>query len=147
MPNPQAIAALQKGALDAAAIAVVQSKGLADQGSRSSTSPTTTPSCRGRRSRRSATRSPRAPGRREAFVDAHLKAVDLAKSEEDPYYAYQATATGAPEDVVRAWDPLSSYPAEAFTPAGTKQLQGTLDFLVAQGLAKPFSLADWGVGS
>lgn len=80
-----------------------------------------------------------------AFVDAHFKAVDLAKSDEDSYYAYQATATGVPEEVARAWDPLASYPTAAFTPDGTKQLQGTLDFLVARKLAKPFSLADWGV--
>jgi hypothetical protein len=43
------------------------------------------------------------------------------------------------------WDALGSYPSEPFTAAGVKQLQGTLDFLVAQKLAKPFDLADWGV--
>ena len=83
----------------------------------------------------------------QAFVDAHFKALELAKAEADEYYAYQATATGVPEEVVRVWDPIESYPGEPFTAEGTKQLQGTLDFLVAQKLAKPFELSDWGAGS
>ena len=131
MLNPQAIAALQKGALDAAAIAVVQSKGLADQGFPVLDKSDDHPELQGTSvTTVSDSFAEKHPDIAQAFVDAHFKALDLAKSEEDPYYAYQATATGAPEDVVRAWDPLSSYPDEPFTPAGTKQLQGTLDFLV-----------------
>ena len=148
MLNPQAIAALQKGALDAAAIAVVQSKGLADQGFPVLDKSDDHPELQGTSiTTISDAFAEKHPDIAQAFADAHFKALDLAKAEEDPYYAYQAKATGVPEDVVRAWDPLTSYPTEAFTPEGTKQLQGTLDFLVAQKLAKPFSLADWGVGS
>ena len=148
MLNPQAIAALQKGALDAAAIAVVQSKGLADQGFPVLDKSDDHPELQGTSiTTISDAFAEKHPDIAKAFADAHFKALDLAKAEEDPYYAYQAKATGVPEDVVRAWDPLTSYPTEAFTPEGTKQLQGTLDFLVAQKLAKPFSLADWGVGS
>jgi sulfonate transport system substrate-binding protein len=148
MLNPQAIAALQKGALDAAAIAVVQSKGLADQGFPVLDKSDDHPELQGTSiTTISDSFAEKHPDIARAFADAHFKALDLAKAEEDPYYAYQAKATGVPEDVVRAWDPLTSYPTEAFTPEGTKQLQGTLDFLVAQKLAKPFSLADWGVGS
>jgi len=146
MLNPQAIAALQKGALDAAAIAVVQSKGLADQGFPVLDKSDDHPELQGTSvTTVSDSFAEKHPDIAQAFVDAHFKALGLAKSQEDPYYAYQATATGAPEDVVRAWDPLSSYPDEPFTPAGTKQLQGTLDFLVDQKLAKPFTLASWGV--
>jgi sulfonate transport system substrate-binding protein len=148
MLNPQAIAALEKGALDAAAIAVVQSKGLADQGFPVLDKSDDHPELQGTSiTTISDSFAEKHPDIARAFADAHFKALDLAKAEEDPYYAYQAKATGVPEDVVRAWDPLTSYPTEAFTPEGTKQLQGTLDFLVAQKLAKPFSLADWGVGS
>ena len=148
MLNPQAIAALQKGALDAAAIAVVQSKGLADQGFPVLDKSDDHPELQGTSiTTISDAFAEKHPDIAKAFADAHFKVLDLAKAEEDPYYAYQAKATGVPEDVVRAWDPLTSYPTEAFTPEGTKQLEGTLDFLVAQKLAKPFSLADWGVGS
>jgi sulfonate transport system substrate-binding protein len=146
MLNPQAIAALQKGALDAAAIAVVQSKGLADQGFPVLDKSDDHPDLQGTSvTTVSDSFAKEHPDVAKAFVDAHFKALELAKSQEDPYYAYQATATGVPEAVVRVWDPLSSYPTEPFTAAGTKQLQGTLDFLVAQKLAKPFTLAGWGV--
>jgi NitT/TauT family transport system substrate-binding protein/sulfonate transport system substrate-binding protein len=146
MLNPQAVAALRKGALDAAAIATVQSKALADEGfpvlDRSDDHPdlqgTSITTIRDDVAKEH-------PDVAQAFVDAHFRAVELAKAEEDEYYAYQATATGVPEEVVRVWDPIESYPSEPFTADGTKQLQGTLDFLVQQKLAKPFELADWGI--
>jgi NitT/TauT family transport system substrate-binding protein/sulfonate transport system substrate-binding protein len=146
MLNPQAIAALRKGALDAAAIAVVQSKGLADEGFPVLDKSDDHPSLQGTSITTVSDKFAAAhPAIADAFVDAHLKSVELARSDEDAYYAYQATATGVTPEVSRVWDSLDSYPSEPFTAEGTKQLQGTLDFLVAQKLAKPFDLADWGI--
>jgi NitT/TauT family transport system substrate-binding protein/sulfonate transport system substrate-binding protein len=146
MMNPQAVAALRKGALDAAAIAVVQSKALADEGFPVLDKSDDHPELQGTSLTTVSDKFSAAhPKIAQAFVDAHFKAVELAKADEDAYYAYQATATGVTPEVSRVWDSLESYPSEPFTAAGVEQLQGTLDFLVQQKLAKPFTLADWGV--
>ena len=125
MLNPQAVAALRKGALDAAAIATVQSKALADEGFPVLDKSDDHPDLQG--TSITTIRDDFAkehPDVAQAFVDAHFKALELAKADADDYYAYQATATGVPEEVVRVWDPIESYPAEPFTAEGVEAAPG-----------------------
>ena len=148
MLNPAAITALRSGSLDAAAIAVVQAKPLADDGFPVLDRSDDHPELQGTSITTIATKFDEAhPDVAKAWIDAHAKSVQLARSAPDAYYAYDAKAQGISPDVGKAWSPLDSYPTTPWTAGGTKQLQGTLDFLVKQKLAKPFALSSWGVGS
>jgi sulfonate transport system substrate-binding protein len=144
--NPQAIAALRKGAVDAITLPTLQAPLIAAEGFPVLDKSEDHPELQGTTvttvSDEFAAEHPRVV---EAFADAHFKALELAKADEDAYYAYAAVANGVPEKAARTWDDLSSYPTEPFTPEGAKALQSTLDFLVQQKLAKPFELSDWGV--
>lgn len=146
MLNPAAITALRSGSLDAAAIAVVQSKPLADEGFPVLDKSDDHPELQGTSITTIATKFDEAhPGVADAWIGARAKALELARGNESAYYAYDAKAQAITPDVDRAWSPLTSFPDAPWTATGTKQLRGTLDFLVKQKLAKPFDLASWGV--
>ncbi len=146
MLNPAAITALRSGSLDAAAIAVVQAKPLADEGFPVIDRSDDHPELQGTSITTIATKFDKAhPGIAKAWIDARAKSVELARSAPDAFYAYDAKAQAITPEVDKAWSPLESYPTAPWTSTGTKQLQGTLDFLVKQKLAKPFQLASWGV--
>ena len=83
------------------------------------------------------------PGFASAWNTVRVKSVRYAQAHASEYYAWaaaQASTTAALEEETA---PLSAYPIPNFTAAGTKQLQGTLDFLVAQQEAKSFSIQSW----
>jgi sulfonate transport system substrate-binding protein len=88
------------------------------------------------------------PALPQAWNKARSAAVaDLTKNQ-DAYYAFAAKATQTPEDVVRAVTPVTVYPSEPFTPAGTTLLDGTRKFLVDHKLAATdFTLDEWKVPS
>lgn len=144
MLNPQAIAALRSGSLDAAAIAVVQAAPLVKEGFPVLDRSDEHPELQGT----SVTLVGDAflhahPRIARAWLDARWRSIALARSDPAAFYAYEAAAAGTTQDVARAWEPLDGYPRRPFTEAGLKQLRGTLDFLVRQKLAKPFDLASW----
>jgi sulfonate transport system substrate-binding protein len=146
MLNPVAITALRSGSLDAAAIAVVQAKPLADPGFPVLDKSDAHPELQGTSITTIATKFDKAhPKVADAWIKARAESVELAKANASAYYAYDAKAQAITPEVDRAWSPLSSYSSEPWTATGTKQLRGTLDFLVGQKLAKPFDLASWGV--
>ncbi|HEX4110430.1 MAG TPA: ABC transporter substrate-binding protein [Solirubrobacteraceae bacterium] len=76
-----------------------------------------------------------------------VKSIQYAEANATAYYqwaAVQGNTTAATEEEAA---PLSSYPTPNFTAAGISQLQGTLNFLVSQKEATPFSLQAWEVKS
>jgi sulfonate transport system substrate-binding protein len=79
-----------------------------------------------------------------AWNEARDKAIAYANARQPAYYAYSALqAPGVPISAVQEYSPLSAYRTPAFTASGIAQLQGTLNFLVSIGEAKPFSIKKW----
>ncbi|HXT93255.1 MAG TPA: ABC transporter substrate-binding protein [Trebonia sp.] len=72
-----------------------------------------------------------------------VKSVQYATANASAYYAWAAAQAKTTVAMEQESAPLSTYPIQNFTDAGIKQLQGTLDFLVAQKEAKPFSIQSW----
>jgi hypothetical protein len=72
-----------------------------------------------------------------------VKSLEYANTHAAAYYAWSAQQGNTTAAAAKQSAPLSSYPIANFSAAGIKQLQGTLDFLVAQKEAKPFSIHAW----
>jgi NitT/TauT family transport system substrate-binding protein/sulfonate transport system substrate-binding protein len=72
-----------------------------------------------------------------------VKSVRYAQQHASQYYAWAAAQDKTTVALEKESDLLSNYPVKDFTAAGIKQLQGTLNFLVSQQEAKPFSLTSW----
>jgi sulfonate transport system substrate-binding protein len=72
-----------------------------------------------------------------------VKSVQYAEANASAYYAWSAAQGSTTAALEQETAPLSDYPIPNFTASGTKQLQGTLDFLVSQQEAKSFSIQSW----
>jgi ABC-type nitrate/sulfonate/bicarbonate transport system substrate-binding protein len=78
-----------------------------------------------------------------AWNAVRVKSVHYATANASAYYAWAAAQAKTTVAMEQESAPLSAYPVANFTAAGIKQLQGTLDFLVTQKEAKPFSIQSW----
>ena len=72
-----------------------------------------------------------------------VKSVQYANANASAYYAWAAAQVKTTVAMEQESAPLSEYPVADFTDAGIKQLQGTLNFLIAQKEAKSFSIQSW----
>jgi sulfonate transport system substrate-binding protein len=72
-----------------------------------------------------------------------VKSVAYAKANAAVYYAWAAKQANTTSAATEQAAPLSAYPTPNFTAIGTQHLQSTLNFLVAQKEAKPFSIQQW----
>jgi sulfonate transport system substrate-binding protein len=83
---------------------------------------------------------PNLPG---AWNTVRAKSVQYANAHASDYYAWAAAQSKTTLAAEKESDSLSNYPVPDFTAAGIKQLQGTLNFLVTQKEAQPFSIQSW----
>jgi len=72
-----------------------------------------------------------------------VKSDQYAEANASAYYAWTAGQSNTTAALVQESAPLSDYPIPNFTASGTKQLQGTLNFLISQNEAKAFSIQSW----
>ncbi|WP_300681190.1 ABC transporter substrate-binding protein [Nocardioides sp.] len=81
-----------------------------------------------------------------AWNKVRAAAVADMTAKSDEYYAFAATATGTDAAVIKATQPVSLYPSEAFTEKGLALLKGTNEFLISHQLEKdPVDLDAWKV--
>jgi len=85
------------------------------------------------------------PGLPAAWNAARDDAIDYALAHQTAYYKFEAKAEETTEALSKKFYPLSDDPLPAFTATGVSRLKGTLNFLVGQGEAKSFVIADWQV--
>jgi sulfonate transport system substrate-binding protein len=83
------------------------------------------------------------PGLPAAWNVARDDAIKYATAHQAAYYAFQAKAEETTPADAKEFYPLSDDPLPAFTASGLGHLSATLEFLVGQGEAKKFSLAQW----
>jgi sulfonate transport system substrate-binding protein len=83
------------------------------------------------------------PGLASAWNTVRVESVQYAEAHASEYYAWSAAQGDTTAALEEETAPLSDYPIPNFTTAGTTQLQGTLNFLVAQKEAKSFSIQSW----
>jgi NitT/TauT family transport system substrate-binding protein/sulfonate transport system substrate-binding protein len=83
-----------------------------------------------------------------AWNAVRVKSVQYADAHAAGYYAWSAKQANTTVALEEQSAPLSTYPIPNFTAAGTKQLQGTLNFLVSTKQAKSsFTVQAWEDGS
>jgi ABC-type nitrate/sulfonate/bicarbonate transport system substrate-binding protein len=88
------------------------------------------------------------PNLAAAWNAVRVKSVRYADAHAADYYAWSAQQGNTTVALEEESAPLSTYPIPDFTAAGTKQLQGTLNFLVSTKQAKSsFSVQGWEDGS
>jgi sulfonate transport system substrate-binding protein len=88
------------------------------------------------------------PNLAAAWNAVRVKSVQYADAHAAGYYAWSAQQGNTTVALEEESAPLSTYPIPNFTAAGTKQLQGTLNFLVSTKQAKSsFSVQAWEDGS
>ncbi|MGD0981929.1 MAG: ABC transporter substrate-binding protein [Solirubrobacteraceae bacterium] len=140
-----AIPAVEAGSIDAVVVPPTEALPLTGQGYPVVIKSATTPKLQGTGLTVASTSLLSAdPGIVKAWNAARDKAIAYAKAHASAYYAYAATTqTGATAAQEREFSPLSDYPTKPFTTSGLTQLQGTLNFLVAQGDATAFSIKSW----
>lgn len=83
------------------------------------------------------------PDLASAWNAVRVKSVQYANANASAYYAWAAAQVKTTVAMEQESAPLSEYPVANFTDAGIKQLQGTLNFLIAQKEAKSFSIQSW----
>jgi sulfonate transport system substrate-binding protein len=83
------------------------------------------------------------PDLADIWNTVRVKSVQYAEANASAYYAWSAAQASTTAALEQQTAPLSEYPIPDFTASGIKQLQGTLNFLVAQQEAKSFSIESW----
>jgi sulfonate transport system substrate-binding protein len=83
------------------------------------------------------------PGLPKVWNAVRVKSVAYAKAHSAAYYAWAAKQANTTPAATEQAAPLSAYPIPNFTTVGTQHLQSTLNFLIAQKEAKPFSIQQW----
>lgn len=144
--TPQAIAALQKGAIDAVTLPAWQAAPATANGARVIAKSEATPDIEGTTVAIATDEVLGAhPDLPEVWNTARQKAIDYAKANEEEFYAFQAEAQGIKGGgaAAKRFLPLSTYPRENYTPKGLTMLKSTLDFLVSVKQAEPFSIDEW----
>jgi ABC-type nitrate/sulfonate/bicarbonate transport system substrate-binding protein len=84
------------------------------------------------------------PGFAAAWARALQQAVASIRAHPDAYWAFTATAEKVPVAVAKAANPLSNYPATAFSSDGVTQLKASYAFLLDHKLIrKPVDIDTW----
>jgi hypothetical protein len=145
MLQAQSIPAFEAGRLDAVALPAYEGYDVAAKGYQVLAKSTTTPSLQGTSLTIATDKTLSAhPTIAAAWNAARVKSIAYAKAHLSAYYAYMSKAEGIPSVAeTKQFLPVSLYPVPNYTSAGIKQLQGTLNFLVAAKEAKPFSIQSW----
>lgn len=145
MLQAQSIPAFEAGRLDAVALPAYEGNEVAAKGYNVLAKSTTTPSLQGTSLTIATNKFLSAhPTIAAAWNRARVKAIAYAKANQSAYYAYMAKAEGISSVAeTKKFLPISLYRIPNFTASGIKQLQGTLNFLVAAKEAKPFSIQAW----
>jgi NitT/TauT family transport system substrate-binding protein/sulfonate transport system substrate-binding protein len=142
---PQGMPAVESGALAAIAIPAWEAGPLISHGDAPIAKSTDTPNLQGTEVTIATNKVLAAhPNVAQLWNNARLKAIAYAQAHSAEFYAFEVKADGLKTAAqAQQFLPLSLYPAANYTPAGLKLLQGTLNFLVSEKEAAPFSIEDW----
>ena len=142
---PQGIPAVESGALAAIAVPAWEAGPVLAHGGAVIAKSSDTPNLQGTEVTIATNKILAAhPNVAQVWNGARLKAIAYAKAHAAEFYAFEdkADALKTPAQAEQ-FLPLSLYPAANYTPAGLKLLQGTLNFLVSEKEATPFSIDGW----
>lgn len=145
MLPPEALAAVEKGSLDAVALPAWEVGPAIAAGAVVIAKSETTPNLQGTEVTIATDKILSAhPNVAQVWDSVRLKSVAYANAHASAFYAYEAKSEGTGTvAVAKALLPLSDFPAANYTTAGLNLLQGTLNFLVSEKEATAFSLQGW----
>jgi sulfonate transport system substrate-binding protein len=145
MLPPEALAAVENGSLDAAALPAWEVGPALATGAVVIAKSETTPDIQGTEVTVATDKIlSEHPNVAQAWNSVRLKAVAYSNAHPGAFYAYEAKSEGTGSvAAAKEFLPLSGFPASNYTTGGLRLLQGTLNFLVSEKEATAFSLAGW----